>query len=701
MRIFPTRHSCLLRHQASPAFAGFSKLFRNIHINAAVILSALTVSVPFTAYALSIPSPRIKPAAPALSEFISDQDARNLRKGIAAAKRGSWQEFDQIKSDVSDTLTKDVLIWIRATRDPNAPQSLLTKAAHDLSDWPRQVTIRAKAEANLFDDPISARKTVEWFRGEVPVSGEGRAALARANYELGNNETADMWLQSAWRDSRLTRDRQQRAFAEFKSKLSREDHAKRADHLIWNGSRHFSKAEALLPHMSQDERKLMQARIYVGSNKSGMDSVISAVPAKYQQDTGLLYERAKWRRKKRTNDYALTVYQEIPGAPLNETGKNSLWREEKLMAYWLISEKRFKDAYQIVLNHGFDSGQAFAEAEFLAGWLALRKLNDPESAQVHFSKLASAVTTPVSLSRGYYWLGRSQTGLDATQSYQQAAQYPNTFYGQLAITELANGDPILILPPEASSETALANLKTDRRVRAMKLLAEAGDERLFSQFSFHLDDVLSSPEELAALSKIAKDYGYMRPSLRAAKQAGRFQTMLTESGYPIIQVIENMSDQFEKEFVYSIARQETEFETNAISYARAYGLMQMINSTAKYTARKHRIPYSQSRLLSDADYAANLGAHHLNDLLEQWDGSYILAAVSYNAGPHRAKRWIETYGDPRTGEVDPIDWIESTPFSETRNYVQRVMENMQVYRARRNGNIHSLHLERDLREGQK
>jgi soluble lytic murein transglycosylase len=694
------RHNCLLPYQASPAFIKLSKVLNKTRSLAITTAFSALIFAPSTASALTVPSPRIKPAPPALSEYISDQDARNLRKAISAAKRGSWQEFDRIKASVNDSLTRDILVWIRATSDRKAPQAILSKAAHDLSDWPRQVTIRARAEANLFDNPISPAETIAWFRGEAPVSGEGRAALARANYALGNNETADMWLQSAWRESRLTRDRQKRAFQEFKNKLSREDHARRADHLIWNGRRHYNKAQALLPHMSADERKLMDARLRVGANRSGMDSAIKAVPAKYQKDTGLLFERAKWRRKKRTKDYALPVYQEIPGAPLNENGKEALWREEKLMAYWLISEKKFADAYQIVLNHGFERGTAFAEAEFLAGWLALRKLNKPQQAQTHFRKLASAVTTPVSLARGYYWLGRSQTGIEAAQSFQEAAKYPNTFYGQLAITELANGDPILILPPEASHDTALAKLKADRRVRAMKLLAEAGEERLYSQFSFHLDDVVESPQELAALAQIAKDYGYMRPSLRAAKQAGRFQTMLTNSGYPIVNTIENMPDKFEKEFVYSIARQETEFETNAISSAKAYGLMQMINSTAKYTARKHRIPYNQSRLLSDEVYAANLGAYHLNDLLEMWDGSYILAAVSYNAGPHRAKRWIEAYGDPRSPNVDPIDWIEMTPFSETRNYIHRVIENLQVYRARRNGDIHPLYIERDLNEGQ-
>lgn len=701
MRIMKTRHNGLSPQQASFAFKGSRKFLRSFFVASLVSMSSIMLVAPHAASALSIiPTPRVKPAAPALSQFLTDSDARYLRKAIAAAKRREWREFDRNKNKVRDSLAKDLLVWVRASQDTQAPQSILTKAAHDLSDWPRQTTIRARAEAKLFDSPLSAAQTVAWFRNREPVSGEGRAALARANYALGNNETADMWLRSAWRDSKLTRDRQKKTFAEFKSKLSREDHARRADHLIWNGRSHFTKAQALLPHMSSDERKLMDARLRVAANRSGMDAAINAVPVKYKADTGLLFERAKWRRKKKTKDYALNVYKDIQGAPLNENGRSALWREEKLMAYWLISEKKYKDAYQIVLNHGFSRGANFAEAEFLAGWLALRKLNKPNEAQSHFKKLSEAVTTPVSLARGYYWLARSQSGSAANQSFQQASQFPNTFYGQLAIAELANGQPLLVLPAQSSHILETQKLNNDRRVKAMKLLAEAGDERLFSQFSFHLDDVLETPAELAALSQIAKDYGYMRPSLRAAKQAGRFQTMLTESAYPIVQVIENMPSEFEKAFVYAIARQETEFETNAVSSARAYGLMQMINATAKYTARKHRVPYSQSRLLSDSDYAAKLGAYHLNDLLERWDGSYVLAAVSYNAGPHRAKQWIKKYGDPRTGEIDPIDWIESTPFSETRNYVQRVLENMQVYRARRNGNVHPLNIERDLRTGQ-
>jgi len=234
----------------------------------------------------------------------------------------------------------------------------------------------------------------------------------------------------------------------------------------------------------------------------------------------------------------------------------------------------------------------------------------------------------------------------------------------------------------------------------MHLLGEAGEERYFTAFAFHLDDVLSDQRELTLLSQISKDYGYMRPSLRAAKQASsRFQSMLTDSGYPMVEAIQSLPAQFDIPFVYAIARQESEFDHKVISSAKAYGMMQMINSTAKYTARKHRIPYSRAKLTTDREYSAKLGAHHLHDLLDQFDGSYVLAAAGYNAGPHRSKQWIKAYGDPRTGEIDPIDWVESIPFSETRNYIQRVMENMQVYRARLNGNQAENQIHKDLNQG--
>jgi len=650
----------------------------------------------------AIPTPRIKPPAPNASQFLSDKDSERFRKGLSAAKRRQWSSLDQYINKINDPTAKDVLRWVRAARDPNVSFSDITYVVQTLHNWPRMTSIQAKAEGIMFDVPKSASKTLQWFQGKEPISGEGRAALARAHYKQGNKDSGDLWLKSAWRESKLTRKRQQTIFKQYRGKLTKEDHAIRADHLIWQGRSHHAKAEALLPHMGKSQRALMNARIRTASNRSGMDAAIKSVPQEYRNEAGLLYERAKWRRRKKTKDYALPVYLQITNPPINANGKSVLWKEKRIMLRWAIENKKYGEAYQLATNHGMTRGSGFAEAEFTAGWLALTKLGQPGKAAQHFETLKSGVSLSVSLSRAAYWQARAAEALgdgNARAYYAEASAYTNTYYGQLAADKNGGQLAKLTLPIEADTTALKATFEADPRVRAMHLLGEASEERYFSNFAFHLDDVYEDQRELSLLSQLAKDYGYMRPSLRAAKQASRFQSMLTDSGYPLIEEIESLPGSFDIPFVYAVARQESEFEFNVVSSAKAYGMMQMIDSTAKYTARKHRIPYSRSKLTADRDYSAKLGAHHLHDLLEQFDGSYILAAAAYNAGPHRSKTWIKKYGDPRIGEIDPIDWVESIPFSETRNYVQRVMENMQVYRARRNGNQSDNQIYQDLTQG--
>lgn len=650
----------------------------------------------------TVPTPRIKPPAPNASQFLSDKDSKRFRDGLRAAKKGRWNDVNHEIKKLNDPIAKDVLRWVRSARDPNVPFKDITYVVQHLPSWPRMTSIQAKAEGIMFDVPLSSRKTIDWFASRTPVAGEGRAALARAHYRQGNKESGDLWLKSAWRDSKLTRSRQKELFKQYRGKLTKEDHAVRADHLIWQGRGHHSKAEALLPHMDKKQRALINARIRVSSNRSGIDAAIKAVPQEYINEAGLLYERAKWRRRKKTKNYALPIYLQIVNAPLNPDGRNVIWKEKRIMLRWAIENKKYEDAYQLSTNHGMSRGAGFAEAEFTAGWLALTKLGRPSVAANHFENLKNGVSLSVSLSRAAYWQARASEALKDGNDrayYAEASAYPNTYYGQLAADKLGGRLSQVTLPIEADTSTLKPSFEADPRVRAMHLLAEAGEERYFTNFAYHLDDVFKDQRELSLLSQLAKDYGYMRPSLRAAKQASRFQSMLTDSGYPIVEEIEALPAQFDIPFVYAVARQESEFEFNVVSSANAYGMMQMINSTAKYTARKHRIPYSLSKLTADRDYSAKLGAHHLHDLLDMFDGSYILAAAAYNAGPHRSKTWIKKYGDPRTGEIDPIDWVESIPFSETRNYVQRVMENMQVYRARRNGNQSDNQIYQDLTQG--
>lgn len=649
-----------------------------------------------------VPVPRLKPAITNTSNVLTNKDASNFRQAMRAIEQRKWDTAEKYKKRVQDPTAKRVILWRLAQRDPEISFRDLTDVVQNQADWPRMVSITAKAEGKLFDHPLRAQETIDWFQGREPVSGEGRAALADAYYKLGKDDIGKKWLQSAWRDSRLTRDRQKKIYGRHKDKLSEADHAARADHLIWLGRRYFGNVNGLLGVMNYPDKALSDARMRVSSNRSGMDGAIKAVPAALKNDAGLLYERARWRRKRKSEEYALPVYLQIKTPPISETGKKRLWREKKLMTYWALKHKRYDDAYNLTLHHGFDRGLEFSEAEFLAGWIALTKQNKPEVAAKHFADLKTGVSLPVSLGRASYWQGRAaerSNDPNATSYYLEASRYPNVYYSQLAAEKINQGYAQVVLPQEEMGDEIRSNFESNELIKALRMVGEIRDERSYNQISFHLDDEFRDKRELSLLAQLNRDFGYMKPSVRAAKQAGRLDAMLTETGYPKPEVFLNLPSIFDIPFSLAIARQESEFNTTAASHANAYGMMQMINSTAKATARKAKLPYQRSWLMSDPEYAAKLGSHHLNDLLDEFNGSYIMAAAAYNAGSSRVRRWNRDFGDPRKGQIDPIDWVESIPYSETRNYVQRVMENLQVYRARLNSNQAGLKLTQNLSRG--
>lgn len=673
---------------------------------APALILAMTVAAlgPITAHALTnVPSPRIKPEAPGMSQFLNKRDAKAFSLGLAAADRRNWTELDRRMAEVSDPVAKSVLLWRKAADDGGVSFSELTRVVQYQSDWPRMTRIRSKAEKMLFDDtPLSPMDTIAWFGTADPVSGEGRAALAEAHYALGNKTSGDEWLRLAWRESKLTRDRQRYLFGKYKSRLTADDHAARGDYLVWLGKSYYASAEALLPHMRRADRNLLDARIRVGANRSGMDAAIKRLTPEQARNTGLLFERAHWRRTRKSKDYALPVYQDITAPASTDPGRKRLWRERKIMAYWRIEQGKHREAYNLTLNHGFERGTEFASAEFLAGWLALNYMNDPVRAKGHFTTLRDNVSTPVSQARGAYWQGRAAKASNdpnARAYFADAARHINTYYGQLAAIEITGSGGTISLPPENDGAYMRSEFEARPIVRGLRLVGETGNERIFRQIAFHLDDVLETPGELSLLSALARDYRFHSPGVRAAKQAGRFETILSESSYPTPPVITDLGPEFDLPFVLAIARQESEFDTSAVSSAKAYGMMQMIDGTAKYTARKHKLRYSKSWLTSDQNYAAKLGAHHLHDLLERYEGSYIMSAAAYNAGSSRVNRWNKIYGDPRKGEISAIDWVENIPFSETRNYVQRVTENLNVYRARLAGGQAPLLIEQDLNTG--
>ncbi|MGH7087648.1 MAG: lytic transglycosylase domain-containing protein, partial [Stellaceae bacterium] len=410
----------------------------------------------------------------------------------------------------------------------------------------------------------------------------------------------------------------------------------------------------------------------------GAERLLARVPAELQHDPGLLYERVRWRRRKGHYDDAIALLKDAP----RTMERPEAWAvEREILARFALADGRSAIAYQIAAAHGLKSGAHFAELEFLAGWIALRHLKEPDRAYDHFVRLYDNVKLPLSLSRGAYWAARAAEAMNYHQLaeawYGTAAQQITTYYGQLAAAHIgAPGAARINDPQPTPAEREAFDAKT--LVRATRALAAAGADDYVRIFVRHLAEQAESPVTYALVAQFAAEIDRPDLAIAAAKRASYAGVTLLAEGYPVEAVPRGGT--VERPLILAMTRQESAFDTGAISDAGARGLMQLMPATAKLVAKSLHMPFSERRLTGDVRYNLTIGRHYLSGLISDFSGSYVLAVAAYNAGPARVEEWIHDFGDPRTRKVDVIDWIESIPLAETRNYVQRVLENLQVYR---------------------
>lgn len=649
-------------------------------------IGLLTVALaPSAAAQNSGPAPRLKPSVPNHSAYLDDHDFTMFRAGLRAASDGEWDRVRDIRGRLSDDVARNILLWRIATSDESATFMELDLALEELEGWPQYDFIRREAEFKIATSGLSPVFISGWFQGNPPQSGEGKVALGEALIASGAESQGTELIRDAWRRNTFRIYRQTEILAAHRRRLRAEDHQARADMLLWEDQR--TAASALLPVLDDGWRRLVDARIRLAGRSGGVDTAVNAVPASLANHTGLMYERARWRRRAGLEDGALELLEQIPAEYPNHDALESIWLERRLAILNLIRDRDFETAYALASANGMSEGADFADAEFLAGWFALRFLNRPADALEHFTRLAEGVSYPVSVSRGRYWQGRAAEAMGndelAETYYRQAAEHQTAYYGQLALVELEGENAMLSMPgPIEPGEDVRTRFESRPVVRALRLLGEQDEDYFFRVFIFHLDDELEDPQESVLLSRLAREYLNNREAVRAAKAAGYRWHVLTEEAFPVVSLPDVSYATPETAVVHGIIRQETEFDPTAISGAGARGMMQMMPATARATARDVGLPYHFEWLSYDADYNMRLGLYHLQEVIEEFDGSYILAFAAYNAGGHRSRAWIENYGDPRAAGIDPIDWVEMIPFSETRNYVQRIIENTQVYRYR-------------------
>jgi soluble lytic murein transglycosylase len=483
-----------------------------------------------------------------------------------------------------------------------------------------------------------------------------------------------------WRRGEFTTDEQEKILDNFGDWLRREDHLARVDDLLWRGR--SSHAQDLLRYIPVEYKRLSQARMALMLNQRGVDTAISAVPDKLQNHPALLFERIRWRARKQRHD---GVRELLLKAPHKVPYAEKWWPYRARQARDAMEEGDKALALKLLENHGQNDGAPLAEALWMRGWLQLEFLDKPKDAYRDFYTLYHHVSYPISLSRGAYWAGvaAQRNGNDeiAHNWFTVAAKHPEHFYGQLAHAELGNRD--LAIVKETTNPTTIQKLPESLR-KVMAELARHQQNGWLRYMVRHLVKQQKEAGEFLALAEFVRALEQPHLAVYVGKRAGQLQTLALPSiSHPLMDVPSSLA--IEPALALAIMRQESAFNPQAKSRAGATGMMQLMPGTAKLVARKLGIKYRYSQLV-EPDYNIQLGSRYLADLLERFDGSYPLAIAAYNAGPGNVERWRKRFGPLPEDLAGRLKWLEQIPFAETRNYVQRVLENLHVYRNLRDEN---------------
>lgn len=629
--------------------------------------------------------PLERAAVAAVGRTMSDSARAATVRGIRMIRNGEWTNGRQALLATNDPLAKKLYTWLAYTREYGTPDfDEITSFIKANPDWPRQGKLQLAAEKAMPRNlPPAAVKA--WFDHYPPQTPDGIVQFMRALVALNETRAAQQVMRGWWPKVNLAADQQARINQEFSSYISVEMQAARISHLIQR--KQYTNARTIARRLGRGYPQLVEARIALAEGSAGVDGAIAAVPPHLKDDPGLMYERLRWRRRNDQDIGAIEILHRQPAAA-KIPNLSDWWTERNIMVRRLMDRKQYKSAYQLAANHRQPEGVPMAEAEFLAGWIALRFNKEPWKAFEHFEKLYQNTQTPLSKSRGAYWAGIASRALGhedvAVQWLRTAAQHQTVFYGQMAIGALsAQHVPPQQRPPARTVRGEAVFIAHDL-TQVAKMMHEAGAWDETTAFLDALAGDMQTPETTMLAAELAKKMDHHHNAVRIARRALQNNIMLTDYAYPTL--LSYMKDvDVEWALVHGLIRQESAFDLRARSPVGASGLMQLMPATAAETARKAGIAHQHDWLTSRPAHNVRLGSLYLAQMLRRYDGNYALALAAYNAGPGRVDRWVKQYGDPRRGEIEIVDWIEMIPFNETRNYVQRVLESVYVYRLKLRG----------------
>lgn len=642
------------------------------------------------AFALALAALVAAPAARA--DLLSAADQRILQEAYDAAKRDDHAKAERLAGGAANKLVTKVVRW-KVYVDANSGSSFpeISEFLRANPDWPQPQTMQRRAEEAI-GPGTSADLLLPWFEAFPPTTVDGRIAHGQALLDRGQRDKGLQVLRDAWVGGTFGVLQERQFLTRYGDILREQDHEERLSRLLWD--RQHQAAQRLILKVDMPFRLYAQARIALQSDASGVNAAVDAVPAALADEPGLLHDRVRWRRQKELDEDAIAMLRHKNA---NKVRPETWWNERAILARRALQRGHISQAYETAAHHGMTDGAGFADAEWLAGWIAFRYLQDQEVALRHFKRMQAAATTPISRARGAYWLGRAAEAMKdqaaAVQWFQAAAQHTTTYYGQLAASRLTEKQrwPLPADPFAAPEDTAAFDKL--ELVKVIRIMVESGLKEDIDPFVLRLNETARTTGHRVLAARLALASGRQDLAVNVARRSDRDGVPMISYGYPVPPFKVERAD---RALVLALIRQESNFHQYAVSSAGARGLMQLMPATAKWMAKREKVGYSRDRL-HEPDYNLHLGTAYLSDLLESFDGSLILSLAGYNAGPGRARQWIREYGDPRAPDVDAVDWVENIPFTETRNYVQRVMEGVQVYRRRLGVPEASLSLERDLK----
>lgn len=638
------------------------------------------------------------------------EDAARLKEAATAFARGDAAKGGGLSAQIKEPVAAKLAAWLGLRAGFGAPVEYREFLDRNPA-WPDRTTLQQRMEEQVFVRGGPAGEIKAFFKSQLPRFGAGHAALASAHLADGEREKARALAAKAWRELDIASTLETPFLERFGALLGPPDHRARLDRLIvddirWAAERGGRAAQArrLVPLLDESERKAAEARLAVFMKSANALALMSAAKAA-ADDWGFRYHHAQALRRAERYEEAWRIIQAAPTDPARIGMLDEWWVERRANAYAALKAGKAQVAYALVRDAGPLSVNPQKDQAFTAGWIAFVHLKEPKRALEHFTVLRKAADGPLSTSRAEYWLARTHEALGdkgkALAHYKAGAQFFDTFHGQLCRLKAdPSSQRLAITPPAVPSAEETARFNASDAVRAAVLAKRSGlDAGVYRAFLIQQRQIAKSEAELALVAHLAEALGDTQMAVRTGKAAIARGHNLVYYAYPIhpFPGYTPLRAPPETAFLLGIARQESEFNTQTVSGAGARGLLQVMPITARHVCTDYKLKCDIGRLLTDRPYNTMLASAYIGDRMKEFSGSYVLTLAGYNAGPGRARQWIREFGDPRDPKVDPIAWIERIPFQETREYVAKVLSNIQVYRARLGETATAMRLGEDLR----